>query len=77
LSAKAGAAGRGNKSNGKRGPAASEIAIIDSFRKKQGHFERPQRVLAEELKIPLSTLNAAIRRLEGRKLLRRDKKASN
>jgi hypothetical protein len=32
-------------------------------------------VLAEELKIPLSTLNAAIRRLEDRKLLRRDKKS--
>jgi DNA-binding MarR family transcriptional regulator len=31
-------------------------------------------VLAEELQIPLSTLSAALRRLEDRKLIRREKK---
>jgi DNA-binding MarR family transcriptional regulator len=31
-------------------------------------------VLAEELQIPISTLSAALRRLEDRKLIRREKK---
>ena len=57
-----------------RGLAASEAFIIESLRKKKGHFTGPQRVLAEELQIPLSTLSAALRRLEGRKLIRREKK---
>jgi serine/threonine-protein kinase HipA len=58
----------------KRGLAASEALIIESLRKKRGRFTGPQRVLAEELRIPLSTLNAALRRLEGRELIRREKK---
>ncbi|MGO9484001.1 MAG: HipA domain-containing protein [Rhodomicrobium sp.] len=58
----------------KRSLAAGEALILDSLRKKKGHYTGPQRALAEELQIPLSTLNAAIRRLEGRKLIRRDKK---
>ena len=59
---------------GKRGLAASEALIVESLRQKKGHFTGPQRVLAEELQIPLSTLNAALRRLEDLKLIRREKK---
>ena len=58
----------------KRGPAPSEEVIIQYLRKKRGHFTGPQRLLAEELQIPLSTLNAALRRLEERHLIRRDKR---
>ncbi len=58
----------------KRGPAASETLVIESLRKKGGHFTGAQRVLAEELQIPLSTLNAALHRLERRNLIRREKK---
>ncbi|MGC2602250.1 MAG: HipA domain-containing protein, partial [Rhodomicrobium sp.] len=58
----------------KRGLAASEALIIENLRKKKGYFIGPQRVLAEELQIPLSTLSAALRRLEGRNLIRREKK---
>jgi serine/threonine-protein kinase HipA len=60
---------------GKRSPAASETLILESLRKSQGRFTGPQRLLAEELKIPLSTLNAALHRLEGRNQIMRDKKA--
>jgi serine/threonine-protein kinase HipA len=63
-----------HEAGGKRSPAASETLIIESLRKKKGQFTGPQRVLAEELRIPLSTLNEALRRLEGRKLIRREKK---
>jgi serine/threonine-protein kinase HipA len=69
-----GAVKKPKKTVRKRGPAASETLIMDSLRKKKGHFTGPQRVLAEELQIPLSTLNAALRRLEGRNLIKRDKK---
>ena len=58
----------------KRGLAASEALIIESLRKKKGHFTGPQRVLADELQIPLSTLNAALRRLKGRNLIRQEKR---
>jgi serine/threonine-protein kinase HipA len=57
-----------------RRQAASEAAIIESLRKKGGRFAGPQRLLAGELQIPLSTLNAAIRRLQSRNILRREKK---
>ncbi len=62
-----------NKSAKKWTLAASDLAIIESLRQKGGHFTGPQRVLAEELQIPLSTLNAALRRLEGYRLISRDK----
>jgi len=58
----------------KRALAASDSLIMESLRKKGGHFAGPQRVLAKELQIPLSTLNAAIRRLEARNLLRQEKR---
>ena len=58
----------------RRALAASESLIIECLRKRKGQFEGPQRVLAEELRIPLSTLNATLRRLETRKLLRREGK---
>ncbi len=58
----------------KRGLAASEALIIESLRKRNGHFTGPQRVLAEELQIPLSTLSAALQRLERREFIRREKK---
>jgi serine/threonine-protein kinase HipA len=64
-----------SKAVGKRAPAASETLIVESLRKRQGRFTGPQRLLAKELKIPLSTLNAALHRLEGRNLIKRDKKA--
>jgi hypothetical protein len=53
----------------KRGSAASEALILESLRKKKGHFIGPQRALAEEVKIPISTLNAALRGLQARKIL--------
>ena len=62
------------EASSKRGLAASEAMIIESLRKKKGHFTGPQRVLAEELQMPLSTFNAALRRLQARKILQRDKK---
>jgi len=58
----------------KRPLAASEALILDVLRKRQGRFSGSQRELAEHLKIPLSTLNAALRRLERRKMIRREKK---
>ncbi len=58
----------------KRPLAASESLIIDTLRKGNGRFTGPQRVLAEQLKMPLSTLNAALRRLEAQNLVRREKK---
>lgn len=58
----------------KRAPAASETLIIERLRKKKGHFTGPQRLLAEELQIPLSTMSAALGRLEARNLIRRGKK---
>jgi serine/threonine-protein kinase HipA len=66
---------KGKQGDGTRRQAASEVAILESLRSKQGKFSGPQRSLAQELNIPLSTLNAAIRRLEGRKLLRREKRS--
>src|SRR5262249_25020372 len=57
-------------SSQRRPPAASEAAILELLRSKQGRFSGPQRLLADELRIPLSTLNAAIKRLETRKLVR-------
>lgn len=65
---------KGKQGDGTRRQAGSEVAILDSLRSKHGRFSGPQRSLAEELNIPLSTLNAAIRRLEGRNLLRREKR---
>ncbi len=62
------------EASSKRGLAASEALIIESLRKKKGYFTGPQRVLAEELQMPLSTFNAALRRLQARKILQRDKK---
>ena len=62
------------EASSKRGLAASEALIIESLRKKKGHFTGPQRVLADELQIPLSTLNAALRRLKGRNLIRQEKR---
>lgn len=58
----------------KRQLAASEASIIDALRKGNGRFAGSQRALAGQLKIPLSTLNAALRRLEARKLIQREKK---
>ena len=54
--------------------AATDLYIIECLRKKGGRFTGPQRLLAEELQIPLSTLYAALGRLEHRGLLRRDRK---
>ena len=54
--------------------AASEAPILVSLRKKKGYFIGLQGVPAEELKIPLSMLNAALRRLLARKILLRNKK---
>ena len=61
------------KAGQKRALAASEALIIDALRKGNGRFSGPQRMLAEQLQIPLSTLNAALRRLD-RKVVRREKK---
>ncbi len=58
----------------KRALSASESLIAGCLRKQNGRFTGPQRLLAEELHMPLSTLSAALRRLERRKLLRREKK---
>jgi serine/threonine-protein kinase HipA len=57
-----------------RGLARSDSLIVESLRARGGTFAGPQRVLAEELQIPLSTVSAAVRRLAGRKLLRREGK---
>jgi uncharacterized membrane protein len=65
---------KSKQGDAKRGPSASEAAIIASLRKKGGQLTGPQRALAEELQMPLSTLSAALRRLEQRKMLRREKK---
>ena len=62
------------KAGQKRSLAASESLIIDALRKGNGRFSGPQRLLAEQLSMPLSTLNAALRRLEARKVMRREKK---
>lgn len=58
----------------RRARPTSECGILESLRKRNGQFAGPQRMLAEELAMPLSTLNAAIRRLEAQNLLRRDGK---
>ncbi len=54
--------------------APSEVSIVESLRDKGGRFTGTQRVFAEELHIPLSTFNAALRRLIERSLVRRDRK---
>lgn len=54
--------------------AATDSLVLDYLRKTGGRFTGPQRELADALGIPLSTLNAAIRRLESRNLVRRTRK---
>jgi serine/threonine-protein kinase HipA len=64
----------GKPGRAKHRMAASEAAIVECLRKKGGSFTGSQRILAEELQIPLSTLNAALHRLEERKMLKRERK---